>query len=42
MISNELLVNLSDFILSELNYALWLLNRWLLLLHLLVLVTTHV
>ena len=42
MLSNESLVNLSDLVLSELNYTLWLLHRWLLLLLQLVLVAAHV
>ena len=42
MLSNEPLVNLSDLVLSELNYALRLLHRWLLLLLLLRLVAAHV
>jgi hypothetical protein len=41
VLSNESLVNLSDLVLGELNYTLRLLNRWLLLL-LLVLVAAHV
>jgi hypothetical protein len=45
VLSNEPLINLSDFVLRELNYTLRLLHRWLLLLLLvlvLVLVATHV
>jgi hypothetical protein len=41
VLSNESLINLSDLILCELNYALRLLHGWLLLL-LLRLVATHV
>ena len=42
MLSNESLINLSDLILSELNYALRLLHGWLLLLLQLRLVAAHV